>query len=33
LSTTAYGILRHSGVAIGKQDYLSQVGVFVRPHH
>jgi len=31
LSITAYGNLRHSGVAIGKQDYLSQVGVFVRP--
>jgi hypothetical protein len=28
---TAYDILRHNGVAIGKQDYLSQVGAFVRP--
>lgn len=28
---TAYGILRHSGVAIGKQDYLSQAAVFIRP--
>jgi hypothetical protein len=27
---TAYDILRHSGVAIGKQDYLSQVGAFIR---
>jgi hypothetical protein len=28
---TAYDILRHNGVPIGKQDYLSQVGAFVRP--
>lgn len=29
---TAYGILRHCGVVIGKQDYISQgVGAFVRP--
>lgn len=27
---TAYDILRHNGVAIGKQDYLSQVGGFIR---
>lgn len=26
---TAYGILRHDGVALGKQDYLSQVGAFI----
>lgn len=28
---TAYGILRHRGVGLGKQDYLRQVGAFVRP--
>jgi len=28
---TAYDILRHNGVAIGKQDYLSQAGAFIRP--
>jgi hypothetical protein len=28
---TAYDILRHNGVNIGKQDYLSQVGRFIRP--
>jgi hypothetical protein len=28
---TAYDILRHSGVVIGKQDYLSEVGGFIRP--
>jgi hypothetical protein len=28
---TAYDILRHHGVVIGKQDYLSQVGAFIRP--
>lgn len=28
---TAYDILRHNGVEIGKQDYLSQVGAFIRP--
>jgi uncharacterized protein len=27
---TAYDILRHCGVAIGKNDYLSQVGGFIR---
>ena len=27
---TAYDILRHVGVAIGKKDYLSQVGSFIR---
>jgi hypothetical protein len=27
---TAYDILRHHGVAIGKKDYLSQVGNFIR---
>jgi uncharacterized protein len=28
---TAYDILRHCGVIIGKQDYLLQIGAFVRP--
>jgi hypothetical protein len=28
---TAYDILRHNGVEIGKKDYLSQVGPFIRP--
>jgi uncharacterized protein len=28
---TAYDILRHNGVAIGKQDYLGQVASFIRP--
>jgi uncharacterized protein len=28
---TAYDILRHVGVAIGKRDYLSQVGGFIQP--
>jgi hypothetical protein len=28
---TAYDILRHNGAGIGKQDYLSQVGAFIRP--
>lgn len=28
---TAYDILRHSGLAIGKQDYLSHVGVYIHP--
>ena len=28
---TAYDILRHNGVVIGKRDYLSQVGAFIRP--
>jgi hypothetical protein len=27
---TAYDILRHVGVVIGKKDYLSQVGSFIR---
>jgi uncharacterized protein len=27
---TAFDILRNNGVAIGKQDYLSQIGAFVR---
>jgi hypothetical protein len=27
---TAYDILRHSGVELGKRDYLSRVGVYVR---
>jgi hypothetical protein len=29
---TAYDILRHNGVAIGKKDYLSQIGAFIRPN-
>jgi len=28
---TAYDILRHNGVAIGKQDYASWISAFVRP--
>ena len=28
---TAYDILRHLGVPLGKPDYLSQVGAFIRP--
>jgi hypothetical protein len=28
---TAYDILRHNGVAIGKQDYLRQIGRFIGP--
>jgi uncharacterized protein len=28
---TAYDILRHSGLGIGKMDYLSQVASFIRP--
>ena len=28
---TAYDILRHQGVEIGKRDYLSQVGGYIRP--
>jgi len=28
---TAYDILRHAGVEIGKRDYLSQIGAFLRP--
>jgi hypothetical protein len=28
---TAYDILRHNGVELGKRDYLSQVGAYVRP--
>jgi len=27
---TAYDILRHRGVVIGKQDYLARVGVYIR---
>jgi hypothetical protein len=29
---TAYDILRHNGVDIGKRDYASWIGDFVRPH-
>jgi hypothetical protein len=29
--TTAYDILRHSGVEIGKRDYLSHSGGYLRP--
>jgi hypothetical protein len=29
---TAYGILRHNGVEIGKRDYLNQVAKYIRPH-
>lgn len=28
---TAYDILRHNGVEIGKKDYVTQVGSFIRP--
>lgn len=28
---TAYDILRHNGVEIGKRDYLSHVGRYIRP--
>jgi hypothetical protein len=28
---TAYDILRHQGVALGKPDYLSAIGRFIRP--
>jgi hypothetical protein len=28
---TAYDILRHHGVVIGKQDYLSQTAAFIHP--
>jgi hypothetical protein len=28
-SVTAYDILRHNGVDIGKRDYLSHVGQFI----
>jgi len=28
---TAYDILRHNGVEIGKKDYLSQIGGLIRP--
>ena len=31
-TVTAYGILRHNGVNIGKIDYLNQVGKYIRPH-
>jgi len=30
-AVTAYDILRHEGVGLGKQDYLSQVGACIRP--
>jgi hypothetical protein len=30
-AVTAYDILRHKGVEIGKKDYLSQVGAFIKP--
>ena len=30
---TAYGILRHSGVEIGKIDYMNQVGKYIRPRN
>ena len=29
---TAYDILRHKGLAIGKRDYMSHIGPFLRPH-
>jgi uncharacterized protein len=29
--TTAYDILRHSGVEIGKRDYLTHSGKYIRP--
>lgn len=28
---TAYDVLRHHGVPLGKKDYLSQVGAFIAP--
>ena len=28
---TAYDILRHSGLEIGKQDYLNRVGIYIHP--
>ena len=28
---TAYDILRHNGVVIGKSDYMSGVGKYIRP--
>ena len=28
---TAYDILRHSGVEIGKRDYMGHVGAYIRP--
>jgi len=28
---TAYDILRHSGMQIGKQDYLNHVGIYIHP--
>jgi hypothetical protein len=31
-TVTAYGILRHNGVEIGKIDYMNQVGKYIRPH-
>lgn len=29
-TVTAYGILRHNGVEIGKRDYMNQVGKYIR---
>jgi len=29
-AVTAYDILRHTGIAIGKQDYMSHIGVYIR---
>jgi hypothetical protein len=28
---TAYDILRHNGVELGKRDYLSRAAVYLRP--
>jgi hypothetical protein len=28
---TTYAILRHSGVAMGKEDYLDHIGGYIRP--
>jgi hypothetical protein len=28
---TTYAILRHSGVAMGKEDYLNHIGGYIRP--
>ncbi len=30
---TAYGILRHKGVDIGKRDYMNQVAKYIRPRN
>jgi hypothetical protein len=32
-TVTAYSILRHNGVDIGKRDYMNQVGKYIRPHN